>query len=1097
MESTVEVIIREPPSRLIVPRRRSQRQTSPSQGIVALFLFGSGFCALIYQTTWLREFRLIFGGSTAASAAVLGVFMAGLGFGGIILGRRSETKERPLAFYARLEFFIALSAALSPLLITAARHLYIALGGTAAMGMGLGTIVRLLLAAVILGVPTFLMGGTLPAAARAVVRPDDISRRSLGVLYGMNTIGAVTGALVGTFYLFENFGNRFTIWWAALLNVIIALIALRYSASARKPEEIEEEAEKEEEKSLAPTNPTFVFIAAALVGFAFFLMEIVWYRMLAPLLGGSTFSFGLILASALLGIGLGGIAYSLFDLKRAASLRFFALTCAAEALFIALPYALGDRIAMSAMLLRPLGTLGFYGHVIAWSAICLLLIFPAAFISGLQFPLLIALLGKGRTRVGSQTGAAYAWNTVGALAGSLAGGFGFLPMFSAPGVWKIVVVLLSALAVVAACFELRHQRRWLRIMPPVATAAGALAMLMATGPTAFWRHSQIGVGRLQQYQGSPNEMRDLVHKMRRQIMWEADGIESSVAFANPDGAAFLVNGKSDGNAKIDAGTQIMCGLIGAALHPNPEKAMVVGLGTGSTAGWLAAVPSIRRVDVAELERSILRVAQECAAVNHNALANPKLHVTVGDGREFLLTSREKYDLIASEPSNPYRAGVANLFTRDFYRSVQDRLEPGGIFLQWIQTYDIDDRTIEILYQTLGSVFPKIDTWQTQEGDLLLVASQHPIPFDVDALRQRLAQEPFKTALRVAWSATGVEDFLAHHIANTDVATTLQHIESWPLNTDDRTVIEFAVARSLSAADGFRIGNLRASAHATHRDRPDILRGELDWSRVEEGRISAAASLNPAEGTELLTKDQRARATALVAYTRGDLPGAFRFWRSQPDDPRTLPELRLVAECLASEGSPVAVDYIDQLAAIAPAEADAIRSELYWKQRRVADATQSLDKFLRAAHEDPWANQDIIRRSLWRAEMIAQADESKETARRFYNLLRTPLSIWNCESDRRLRLLALAVELDGSGFGSHTVPALELFEPYVKWDLRFLELRQAYYRAAHDPRLKQATRDLDDFLNNQALTADAAAMTKLLEHSANLLPTTDSPHLSSR
>ena len=144
-------------------------------------------------------------------------------------------------------------------------------------------------------------------------------------------------------------------------------------------------------------------------------MEIVWYRMLAPLLGGSTFSFGLILACALLGIGFGGVTYAFFDLKRSASLRFFALTCAAEAFFVALPYALGDRIAMLTMLLRPLGTLGFYGHAVAWSAICLIVIFPAAFLSGLQFPLLIALLGKGNRSVGAQTGTAYAWNTVGAL----------------------------------------------------------------------------------------------------------------------------------------------------------------------------------------------------------------------------------------------------------------------------------------------------------------------------------------------------------------------------------------------------------------------------------------------------------------------------------------------------------------------------------------------------------------------------------------------------------------------------------------------------------------------------------------------------------
>src|SRR5207248_3308386 len=154
---------------------------------VALLLFASGFCALIYQTTWLREFRLIFGASTAATAAVIGVFMAGLGFGGIILGRRSETKAQPLAFYAKLELLIAASAGCSPLLVWAVRHFYVAVGGTATLGMFFGTVVRLVFASLILATPTFLMGGTLPAAVRVVVTRDDVERRSVGLVYGANT----------------------------------------------------------------------------------------------------------------------------------------------------------------------------------------------------------------------------------------------------------------------------------------------------------------------------------------------------------------------------------------------------------------------------------------------------------------------------------------------------------------------------------------------------------------------------------------------------------------------------------------------------------------------------------------------------------------------------------------------------------------------------------------------------------------------------------------------------------------------------------------------------------------------------------------------
>jgi spermidine synthase len=1054
--------------------------------LAALLLFGSGFCALIYQTAWLREFRLIFGASTAATAAVLGVFMAGLGFGGIFLGRQSETKTRPLAFYARLELLIALSAALSPLLIVSARHVYIAAGGTEVMGMALGTVVRLLLAALIMGFPTFLMGGTLPAVARAVVRREDSSRRSLGVLYGVNTLGAVTGAVAGTFYLFENFGNRVTLWWAAALNIAVALIAFHLSRSSSPLSSESDSPNESSDQEIAPaTSPLFVFCAAGLVGFAFFLMEMVWYRMLGPLLGGSTFTFGLILAVALLGIGLGGVIYAVLDLKHSASLQFFALTCAAEAFFIALPYALGDRIAVVAMLLRPLGTLGFYGHVMAWGALCAIVVFPASLVSGIQFPLLIALLGRGQKQIGSQTGAAYTWNTIGALIGSLAGGFGFIPMFSAPGVWRLVVLILSVVALVAAFRAVYGRGRWLQAASPLATVIVALLMLLAAGPTAFWRHSQIGIGGLRQYHVSPNEMHDTMSATRRRVLWQVDGRESSVALVNADSLAFIVNGKSDGNAKADAGTQIMSGMIGASLHPNPQKALVLGLGTGSTAGWLAAMPTMQRVDVIELERSIVKVAELCTPVNHNALANPKLHVTIGDGRELLLTKREKYDLIASEPSNPYRAGVASLFTREFYQSVQRRLQPGGLFLQWVQTYDVDDRTIETFYRTLGSVFDYIDSWQTEEGDLLLVASREPVSFDAAALRQRLSQEPLKSAVRAAWKANGLEDFFAHYIGNSTVARSLQNLQPWPLNTDDQTVIEFAFARSVSTANGFRMANLRRSAQAAHCDRPENFLGNIDWDRVDETRLSLYPSSIPTEQTaKTSARDRGIRAAALVSYQRGDISGALRLWQTQQQEPKSLVELALVAEGLASQGDSSASAYISTLADVLPTDAEAIRSELLRKQDKTAEAVESLHKFFLAVRSDPWVDQDLIRRSLTRTELMAAADKSRETAGRFYDVLREPLAVWNCEVDRRARLITLAMHFDGEKAGKYTASALANFEPDVLWERKFLEVRSNCYRAINSPRAAQAKRDLDEFMNNEAFTADSSALTRIFDARAS-------------
>ncbi|HYN20946.1 MAG TPA: fused MFS/spermidine synthase, partial [Thermoanaerobaculia bacterium] len=350
---------------------------------VSTLLFCSGLTALVYQVAWMRELRLIFGFSTAASAAVVAIFLAGLGVGGWLLGPRADAAPRPLAFYGWLELAIAAAAAITPLLVLLVRLAYIALGGTQGLGLFGGTLARLLFSAAVLAVPTVLMGGTLPAAARAVATDEDAPRRSLAVLYGANTLGALVGTFLSTFLLLELFGTRSTLWLACALNALVGLSAVRLSRDraegesqeAPKPKK-DKRRRKEAESPLPriatdsggrPAAPaTFVLAAAATVGFAFMLMELVWYRMLSPLLGGSTYTFGLILAVALLGIGVGSAVYSRAG-GGSATLAGFAATCAVEALFLALPWALGDRIALFAILVRPFGAFGFAGYVAGWS----------------------------------------------------------------------------------------------------------------------------------------------------------------------------------------------------------------------------------------------------------------------------------------------------------------------------------------------------------------------------------------------------------------------------------------------------------------------------------------------------------------------------------------------------------------------------------------------------------------------------------------------------------------------------------------------------------------------------------------------------------
>jgi spermidine synthase len=1027
---------------------------------VAALLFGSGTCALIYQVAWLREMRLIFGASTAASAAVLAIFMGGLGVGGALLGRRADRHPQPLAFYAHLELSIAAAAALTPALVWVARHVYIALGGSVVLGLGGATVARLLLATLVLCVPTFLMGGTLPAAARAVETDADVGRRNLAVLYGMNTLGAVTGALISTFFMLEVYGTRMTLWLACLMNVLVGMTA---RSLARGFGESPSAARPGGAPAAAPVPAWFVFTAAATVGFAFLLMELVWYRMLGPLLGGSSFTFGLILAVALFGVGLGGAAYAVFGTDHPATLRGFALTCTLEALCIATPYAVGDRVALLTVGLRSLDLLGFMGLALGWAAVAALVVLPAAFVAGVQFPLLIALLGHGGEKVGRHVGSTYAWNTLGAILGSLAGGFGALPALSATGTWTAVVGLLVLLGVTAMIFSLRIDGQPTRLLVPAAAAAGALLLLAATGPTAAWRHSPIGAGRVRFADATPNGMWDWINARRRVIAWAVDGVESSVGLEDSSGYAFIVNGKADGNAQLDAATQVMGGLVGAILHPQPRRALVIGLGTGSTAGWLAAIPSMERVDVVELEPAILEVARICAPVNQNVLTNPKVHIFIGDARELLLTTPERYDVIFSEPSNPYRAGIASLFTQEFYRAAAARLTDHGIFLQWLQAYEVDSQTIRTGYATLVSVFPVVETWHTHPVDLLLVASMQQIIYDAPALRARIQEEPYKTALAATWRAIDLEGFLARYVAGSSLAHAIARSEGDFLNTDDRTPVEFAFARSVGRRTLFNSEELHDAAHARGEDRPEV-DGAVDWERVVDERIALFTAAGTAPGDKpFFTAAQHKRAEAQSDYARGDFGAALTAWRAQPREPVGPVELGVVSAALAYRGDEEALRYIDQLRGFQPVEADALVGVLRWKQGRPLEAAAPLAAAFTHFRDDPWPMPLLMSRSLDVATQLTTQDKS--AGRQLYAALRQPFSVSALNEERARHALEIAAKVD---FKQLCVAALEPLEPYVPWNREFLSSRARCYRETGNPRAEQAQADFIAFLRNEAV-----------------------------
>ncbi len=702
--------------------------------------------------------------------------------------------------------------------------------------------------------------------------------------------------------------------------------------------------------------------------------------------------------------------------------------------------------------------------MLGWAVVASLVVLPAAWVAGYQFPLLVSLLGAGRRRVGRQVGLAYAWNTAGAIAGALAGGFGLLPALSAPGTWRATAVLL-ALAAVAAAWADRSRIPTRRPRPgavSLAAAAGlavlTLALAAAPGPTAFWRHGGIGAGRGARDLRDENGLTRAVRALRAQVIWQEDGRESSVALVYGQGYAFIVNGKSDGAAVGDAPTQVMGGLVGSMLHPHPKRALVIGLGTGSTAGWLARVPSVERVDVVELEPAIVRVARACAGVNRGALANPRVHLTIGDGRELLLTGDARYDVIFSEPSNPYRAGVSSLFTRELYEAARDRLTPDGLFLQWLQGYEVDAAVVRTAYATLAEVFPAVESWRTQQGDLLLVASRRPVVHDWARVAARAGREPYRSALSDVWGVAGAAGFYSGFLAGPGLGRAMARAAGVAINTDDHPVIEYGFARNLGRSGLFDIEDLAKLAVRRGEDRPAFgARGPeaAAWWRVVDARGARGLELGAVPPLpDGAPNPVRARDRARRALLEERWADAARAWERQSASPAHRADRAGLAQAYAETGDPRALELVPGLRRDSAGEAEGVEAILAARQGRWPPATEHLAAFFRALRREPWIADRLAESALALAPEVGRGDPA--SARTLFAALGEPFAAGLLETRRRLARVELARE---TGEPAPCVRAFGALEPWVPWEGTFLEERVACYRAAGDPRLGRALAEL--------------------------------------
>ena len=762
---------------------------------ILLCFFLSGAAGLIYQVAWGKELGLIFGHTVYAIATVLAVFMAGLAAGSAWLASWRQDHPRPTLLYAWIELGVAATGALSLIGLVGVRYLYLAAHpviGTAAPFL---LLLRFLGAAIVLFIPTFLMGGTLPILIRGFTRENELGVR-ISRLYWVNTLGAVTGTLLAGFVLLPALGLRLTIAGAVLLNVLAGLIALRLSSA---PSEAQGTLPLPGDATHAAgeTSPfpsfNFLLIAFAVVGASAIAYEVAWTRLLATTLGSSTYAFTLMLATFLAGIVIGSFLFERWFSRtgRSVSLETFSRTQTYTALAALLFLTIFQRLpAIIPPILRATHE-SFAGLILAQFLISALAMLPAAIIFGFNFPAVVLLFTGGahsQTGYSAVVGRAYAANTFGAIVGAIVTGFWLVP---ALGSYRVVGLIAAANLLLALALELFSRPR--RVNSLVLNAA-VLALVMFAGfSSVFYNRALASFSTVLYFQTHNGRLTPAENAATVDLPFVADGLNASIAVNRTDNYFGLTtNGKVDAST-ADTPTQLLLGHLGAVVDHAPQRVLVVGFGAGMTASAVARYPEVQQIDCVEIEPAVIQAAPYLEKLNRGVLRDPRLHIYLEDARNFLLTSRQQYDLIISQPSNPWIAGIATLFTDEYYAAVRAHLTQGGRFIQWMEGYSLAPSDLRMIFATLSRHFPETTLWQISSGDLIALnrTSTSPLKFD---------------RMRALWNIPGLrEDYEKLELRHPEGIVTyyalndqaVRRIASGSvLNTDDRTLLEYRAPRAV-------------------------------------------------------------------------------------------------------------------------------------------------------------------------------------------------------------------------------------------------------------------------------------------------------------
>ena len=764
--------------------------------LLLLLFAGSGCAALIYEIVWFQLLQLVVGSSAVSLGVLLGTFMGGMCLGSLALARLVSARRHPLRVYALLELGIGVLGIAALFVVPYVARVYVA---GAEHGLA-GILLRGAVAAVCLLPPTLLMGATLPAIARWIEKlPQGVSW--LGFFYGGNIGGAVFGCLLAGFYLLRVHDMATATYVAATVNGAVAVIG--FGLAALTPH-CPPASDRMSDRAASAPDSWWVYVAIALSGLCALGAEVIWTRLLSLMLGPTVYTFSIILAVFLVGLGIGSSIGSF--LTRGSTQPRLALGCC--------QILLAAAIAWTAYMLAK--SLPFWPTNPSLSkspwfnfqldlARCFWAILPPTILWGASFPLAFASVALRGQDSGRSVGRVYAANTVGAILGAIGSSLFLIAWVGTRHVQQLLIALstLAALLMFTPFLWPSRAKTSTSGEPrrPALRIAGALFLLAAMGCAALLVWTVPGI---------PWELvaygRYLPTKAGEgEVLFVGEGMNASVAVTELRSGVrnFHVSGKVEASSEPqDMRLQRMLGHLPALIHPKPRSVLIIGCGAGVTAGSFVVHPDIEKIVICEIEPLIPRVvAQFFGKENYDVVTNPHVKVVYDDARHYILTTKEKFDIITSDPIHPWVKGAATLYTKEYFDLVKRHLNPAGLFTQWVPLYESNPGVVKSEVATFFDVFPKGTIWsndQDGEGyDIVLLGQADGLKIDVDELQERMHRDPrvaqsleevgFRTVVSLLGTYAGqgpdLGPWLKQAEINRDRNLRLQYLAGMGLNLD--------------------------------------------------------------------------------------------------------------------------------------------------------------------------------------------------------------------------------------------------------------------------------------------------------------------------